>query len=141
MTGKEYLAEFKNLNRSIEQMQEYIQELRERSVSISHPLQEIVVQHTPQHDKLADWASRIVDAEDQLVELSNQRIDMYSAIFKKIVEIPDLNQQSIMMARYLQLMKYDDVACDTGFSIQYVYELHSKGLKAFEKVFEGSEPA
>lgn len=139
MTGKEYLAEFKNVNHLIEQMREYIQTMREQATSVSHRIQAVTIQQSPHNDKLADWVSQIVDAEDQLNALINRKLDMYGAILKAIMKIPDFDQAGIMMARYLQAMKWNDVACSTGFSVQRAYELHSKGVKAFEKIYEGSQ--
>ena len=51
-----------------------------------------------------------------------------------INRIADLDQQNILIGRYIQLKKWEDIAYELHFSMQWVYELHRKGLLAFSQV-------
>ena len=53
--------------------------------------------------------------------------------FTMINRIPDLDQQNILIGRYIQLKKWEDISEELNYSMQWVFELHGKGLLAFAK--------
>ena len=63
--------------------------------------------------------------------------------FDRIRNVPDLDQQNILIGRYIQLKNWDDVAAELNFSIKWTIELHGKALLAFAKgnpqIFEGTD--
>ncbi len=72
--------------------------------------------------------------EDDINARIDELVDMKQEAFTMINRIPDLDQQNILIGRYIQLKKWEDIALELNFSIQWVYELHGKGLLAFSQM-------
>ena len=80
---------------------------------------------------LEETVAKIVDLEADINRRIEELVDMKQEAFTMISRIPDLDQQNILIGRYIQLKKWEDIALEVNFSIQWVYELHWKGLLAF----------
>lgn len=123
MTGKEFLKEYKRLERQVDQLGKEIQELRNQALVHA--------------DHASDFIPHIVDKEKALADLIGQKVDRQMVIFRGICLIADFLQEEVMLARYIQGLKWSEIADELEISIHYCYALHKKALCAFDRLFEG----
>lgn len=132
--AKEYFAQIRKTDRLIQRLTDTVNTLRSGLTSQSYELKPDKVQTSGAKDTLGETIVKIMSLEDDINARIDELVDMKQEAFTMINRIPDLDQQNILIGRYIQLKKWEDIALELNFSIQWVYELHGKGLLAFSQM-------
>lgn len=131
--AKDYFAQIRKTDRLIVRLKSTVATLRAGLTSQNYELSADKVQTSGPSNRLEDAMIKILDLEDKIqariVELATMRNDA----FAMIKNIPDLDQQNILIGRYIQLKEWADIAVELNFSTKWVLELHGKALLAFAK--------
>ncbi|UNI72496.1 MAG: protein of unknown function DUF1492 [Chaetfec virus UA24_244] len=105
--------------------------LRSGLTSQSYELKPDKVQTSGPKDTIAETFSRIDELEREInqniADLSNWKKEAYD----RINRIPDFDQRNVLIARYIQGMKWEKVSVAINFSISRVYEIHGVALQNF----------
>lgn len=131
--AKDYFAQIRKTDRLIKRLTDTVFTLRSSLTSQSYELNPDKVQTSGPKNTLEETVAKIVDLEADIHRRIDELVDMKQEAFTMINRIPDLDQQNILIGRYIQLKKWEDIALELNFSIQWVYELHGKGLLAFSQ--------
>lgn len=131
--AKDYFAQIRKTDRLIKRLIDTVFTLRSSLTSQSYELNPDKVQTSGPKNTLEETVAKIVDLEADINRRIDELVDMKQEAFTMINRIPDLDQQNILIGRYIQLKKWEDIALELNFSIQWVYELHGKGLLAFSQ--------
>lgn len=131
--AKDYFAQIRKTDRLIKRLTDTVFTLRSSLTSQSYELNPDKVQTSGPKNTLEETVAKIVDLEADINRRIDELVDMKQEAFTMINRIPDLDQQNILIGRYIQLKKWEDIAFELNFSIQWVYELHGKGLLAFSQ--------
>lgn len=131
--AKDYFAQIRKTDRLIKRLTDTAFTLRSSLTSQSYELNPDKVQTSGPKNTLEETVAKIVDLEADINRRIDELVDMKQEAFTMINRIPDLDQQNILIGRYIQLKKWEDIALELNFSIQWVYELHGKGLLAFSQ--------
>jgi seryl-tRNA synthetase len=131
--AKDYFAQIRKTDRLIKRLTDTVFTLRSSLTSQSYELNPDKVQTSGPKNTLEETVAKIVDLEADINRRIDELVDMKLEAFTMINRIPDLDQQNILIGRYIQLKKWEDIALELNFSIQWVYELHGKGLLAFSQ--------
>lgn len=132
--AKDYFAQIRKTDRLIQRLTDTVNTLRSGLTSQSYELKPDKVQTSGAKDTLGETIVKIMSLEDNINARIDELVDMKQEAFTMINRIPDLDQQNILIGRYIQLKKWEDIALELNFSIQWVYELHGKGLLAFSQM-------
>lgn len=132
--AKDYFAQIRKTDRLIQRLTDTVNTLRSGLTSQSYELKPDKVQTSGAKDTLGETIVKIMPLEDDINARIDELVDMKQEAFTMINRIPDLDQQNILIGRYIQLKKWEDIALELNFSIQWVYELHGKGLLAFSQM-------
>ena len=132
--AKDYFAQIRKTDRLIQRLTDTVNTLRSGLTSQSYKLKPDKVQTSGAKDTLGETIVKIMSLEDDINARIDELVDMKQEAFTMINRIPDLDQQNILIGRYIQLKKWEDIALELNFSIQWVYELHGKGLLAFSQM-------
>lgn len=132
--AKDYFAQIRKTDRLIQRLADTVNTLRSGLTSQSYELKPDKVQTSGAKDTLGETIVKIMSLEDDINARIDELVDMKQEAFTMINRIPDLDQQNILIGRYIQLKKWEDIALELNFSIQWVYELHGKGLLAFSQM-------
>ena len=124
--AKEYFAQIKKTDRLINRLDSTIVTLRSSLTSTGSQLKQDKVQTSGPKNTLEETKAKINARIDELVSMKQEAFTM-------INRIPDLDQQNILIGRYIQLKKWEDISEELNYSMQWVFELHGKGLLAFAK--------
>nr|DAL85571.1 MAG TPA: Protein of unknown function (DUF1492) [Caudoviricetes sp.] len=132
--AKDYFAQIRKTDRLIQRLTDTVNTLRSGLTSQSYELKPDKVQTSGAKDTLGETIVKIMSLEEDINARIDELVDMKQEAFTMINRIPDLDQQNILIGHYIQLKKWEDIALELNFSIQWVYELHGKGLLAFSQM-------
>lgn len=131
--AKDYFAQIRKTDRLIQRLTSTVATLRSSLTSQSYELKPDKVQSSGAKNPLESAMIKIVDLEGQINARIDELVSMKQEAFDRIRNVPDLDQQNILIGRYIQLKNWDDVAAELNFSIKWTIELHGKALLAFAK--------
>lgn len=90
-----------------------------------------VVQVSKQGNKQEDLIIRILDLEKEITkDIDNLICEKKKA--KTVIDKLDGPYRLVMSMRYLECMKWEEIAYRIGYSIQAVYKIHGQALKRVE---------
>lgn len=132
--AKDYLAQIKKTDRLILRLTSTVQTLRASLISQSYDLKPDRVQGSGSKDQMAVTFARIDNLERKINARIDELIRLKCDACDTINRIADKDQQNVLIARYVQGVKWEKIAVDLNFSIAQVYRLHGKALVNFGKM-------
>lgn len=141
--AKDYFAQIRKTDRLIQRLSSTVATLRSSLNAQSYDLKPDKVQGSSAKSPFESTVIKIIDLEEQINARIDELVSMKQEAFDRIRNVPDFDQQNILIGRYIQLKNWDDVAAELNFSIKWTIELHGKALLAFAKgnpqIFEGTD--
>ena len=131
--AKEYFAQIRKTDRLIQRLTDTVNTLRFSLTSQNYELKPDEVQTSGPKNALEETIAKIDTLERKINARIDELVSMKQEAFTMINRIPDLDQQNILIGRYIQLKKWEDISEELNYSMQWVFELHGKGLLAFAK--------
>ena len=131
--AKDFLNQISRLDALINRLLNTVATERSRLTSIGCELKQDKVQTSGPKNTLEETITKIIDLEAKINARIDELVSMKQEAFTMINRIPDLDQQNILIGRYIQLKKWEDISEELNYSMQWVFELHGKGLLAFAK--------
>lgn len=129
--AKRYLNKVQQTDRLKTRLMFTIATLRAGLTSQSYELKPDRVQTSGPADTLAETFAKI----DELERKINQNIaDLNSwkdEAFDRIGRVADFDQRNVLIARYIEGKKWEQVAVEINFSIRQVTRIHGAALLAF----------
>ena len=131
--AKDYFAQIRKTDRLIQRLKGTVATLRSGLTSQSYELKPDKVQSSGAKNPLESTMIKILDLERQITARIDELATMRNDTFCMIKNVPDLDQQNILIGRYIQLKEWDDIAAELSFSPKWVLKLHGKALLEFYK--------
>ena len=131
--AKDYFAQIRKTDRLIQRLTSSVATLRSSLTSQSYELKPDKVQSSGKKNPLEDAIIKIDTLERKINTRIDELVSLKTEAFDRIRTIPDLDQQNILIGRYIQLKEWDDIAVELNFSTKWVLELHGKAVLAFAK--------
>ena len=131
--AKDYFAQIRKTDRLIQRLKGTVATLRSGLTSQSYELKPDKVQSSGAKNPLESTMIKILDLERQITARIDELATMRNDSFSMIKNVPDLDQQNILIGRYIQLKEWDDIAAELSFSPKWVLKLHGKALLEFYK--------
>lgn len=131
--AKEYFAQIRKTDRLINRLDSTIVTLRSSLTSTGSQLKPDKVQTSGPKDTLGETIAKIMSLEDDINTRIDELVTMKKEAFSMISKIPDLDQQNVLVGRYIQLKKWEDLAAEFEYTTQWLFEIHGKALLAFAK--------
>lgn len=131
--AKDYFAQIRKTDRLIQRLKSTVATLRSSLTSQNYELKPDKVQSSGSMNPLEDAMIKIDTLEQKINIRIDELVSLKSEAFDQIRNIPDLDQQNILIGRYIQLKEWGDIAAELNFSLKWVLELHGKAVLAFAK--------
>lgn len=131
--AKDYFAQIRKTDRLIQRLKGTVATLRSGLTSQSYELKPDKVQSSGAKNPLESTMIKILNLERQITARIDELATMRNDTFSMIKNVPDLDQQNILIGRYIQLKEWDDIAVELNFSPKWVLKLHGKALLEFYK--------
>ena len=134
--AREYLCQIPKVDRLITRLMNTLQTLRANITSINCELKPDKVQTSNTTDSFSETVNKIVDLEREIDARIDELVALKTEAFQKIKLIPDLDQQNVLIARYIQGVKWEDIGREFDHEIRWVYRVHNAGLISFMSVMD-----
>lgn len=136
MTAKQYLRKMFYFHRTIIAKQKQIEELRllaESTGAIRYD-KDRVITSLPQAAGYEDKVAALVDMEHKLLEDIQELTEMYNEGWKMIDSLEDPVDRLILVMRYINHMRWEEIADELGVSVDHIYYRHRHALKKIPKL-------
>ena len=131
--AKEYFAQIRKTDHLIQRLTDTVNTLRSSLTSQNYELKPDKVQTSGAKDTLGETIVKIMSLEEDINTRIDELVSMKKEAFSMISKIPDLDQQNVLVGRYIQLKKWEDLAAEFEYTTQWLFEIHGKALLAFAK--------
>lgn len=131
MTAKQYLRKMFYFHRTIIAKQKQIEELRllaESTGAIRYD-KDRVITSLPQAAGYEDKVAALVDMEHKLLEDIQELTEMYNEGWKLIDSLEDPVDRLILVMRYINHMRWEEIALELNYSVDHIYYRHRHALK------------
>ena len=131
MTAKQYLRKMFYFQKTIIAKQKQIEELRllaESTGAIRYD-KDRVITSLPQAAGYEDKVAAVVDAEHRLLEDIQTLVEMYDTGWKLIDSLEDPVDRLLMVMRYINHMRWEEIAQELNYSVDHIYYRHRHALK------------
>ena len=131
--AKEYFAQIRKTDRLIHRLDSTIATLRSSLTSTGSQLKQDKVQTSGPKDTLGETIVKIVALEDDINARIDELVSMKADAMHRIQNVPDQDQQNILIARYVNGEKWERIAVEVHFSMRQVHRIHGSALIDFAK--------
>ena len=76
---------------------------------------------------------KIIDLEEKINSEIDRYIDLKEELRTAINQVEDADEQVILRSRYLNFMKWEDIADYMNYSVQHIFRLHKEALNNFKR--------
>ena len=135
MTAKEYLKQIEYKKRLIERGKDRLRELSELTVVIRGVSYDTDRVQTSAHAGM-DGVEKLMDMERKLRKEIARYLELSSKIIDQINQLGDLQCSELLYLRYVDCLRWEEIACRMGIGIRGVYKAHGRALKLFAEKYK-----
>ena len=136
MTAKEYLKKIRELDIKINDGTEEMEQLKALATKVTSAMDGEVVSSSKNPDKMTDVVAKIIKLQEKLNRDVDKYVDIKREAVEMLSEIENPTHYKILHSRYVLFKKWEQIACEIGFTYQWVNELHDVALLEFEKIMQ-----
>lgn len=81
---------------------------------------------------LSDFAVKVDELLADLKKQAEERITLRKEIVQKIEQMEDETEKLVLRLRYIQLLKWEEIAVRMDYDYRYTLKVHGRALKNFE---------
>lgn len=85
-------------------------------------------------DRVGSLAAEMADVDAEIESLIHQLADASGKMRKRIGLIENKDLRLILELRYLNQLRWDEVAWKMGYSLRHIYRLHNEAVSEYEKL-------
>ena len=129
MTNQEkaaYLKQYRSLSMEIDQISEELQRWQDLATRISPSYSDMP--HGGGSDKVQTAAVEVAELTDKLNRKLHQAIMVQENIKKLLESLDDIKLRQLMSYRYINGMRWEEIAVRMDFNYRWVLRLHRKAL-------------
>ena len=129
MTAKTLLERIIKIRKAIDYRRTKIDTLVNQAEISSSRLTGMPHNPSPVASAIESAVCRKVDLEREIAELEKERNTLIAKI--DLLEDPDLSK--LLMLRYVQEVRWSDIAAVLGYSENYAYRLHNRAIRDLDE--------
>lgn len=127
MTKKEFLNQYRNAEREIAIKMDEIIRLREMATKVTQVLTPDKVKGGMENRR-EESIAKIVDMEKEIGASIDNLKKIREQVERAINAIPNANQRDVLRLRYLNGMKWEQIAVKLNYDYRWVLRLHGMAL-------------
>lgn len=131
--AKDYFSQIKNTDYLINRLTDTVSILRSSLTSIGNDLKPDKIQSSKVTDTMSATIDKIVDFENEINAYIDALVDLKREALERINKISDLNQRNVLIAKYVNGLKWEYIAHDLNFSMRQIHRIHGAALVDFAK--------
>lgn len=136
MNAKDYLSQARFLDARINAKIKQLDGLNTLATNATSVLSGMP--HSPNRgsSKLETIIVKIVDLQEEINHDIDELVDLKRAIVTLIKQIPSDEQQAVLEKRYLNYQQWEQIAVDMGYSMHYLYKIHTAALVLCDEILK-----
>lgn len=128
MDAKEYLKQIARDNVVIENKLAEIRRLESLATNISSVMSDTPVQSSGNNDSVGKLVADIADKKAELQFVIDELNTDRDKRIKVIEQLEDRLQYSVIYKRYVDLMRFEDIADEKHYSTVWIFKIHKQAL-------------
>lgn len=129
---KEYLNRYRDNKEAAQRIEEQIREF-ERYETTPRVISLDGMRHGSRAKKdLSDYAAKKDALMTEMIQARYRRINVYTDIFRAIEEMADERERQILTYRYIQCLKWEEIAIKMNVEWAQVHRIHARALEHFK---------
>lgn len=128
---KDYFSQIQKTDRLIQRLTDTVNTLRSSLTSQNYELKPDKVQTSGAKDTLGETVVKIIALEDDINARIDELVRLKIDALNRISNVSDKDQQSILIARYVNGEKWEKIAVEIHFSMRQVHRIHGMALINF----------
>ena len=124
---KEGLLKYQAISKEIKHLKEQINRLRD-SAYYSPRIIDGMPRAGSNEDRIANLTAKIIDLDNLLVTKLTKLVDCHIEI-EQAIEALDSADRLLLRMKYIDGMKWWEIANEIDYSVQRVYQMHADALK------------
>lgn len=129
--AKDYFAQIRKTDRLIQRLTDTVSTLRAGLTSQNYELKPDKVQTSGPKDTLGETVVKIMSLEEDISTRIDELVQQKADAMRRILNVPDKDQQNVLIARYVDGLKWEKIAVEFNFSIAQIYRIHGAALLDF----------
>lgn len=142
--AQNYFARIREADQQIRRLKYMVAVLRSDLTSQNYGLKQVQVKGSSNPRRFEDKIISVVDRERQVTSLSRELSTLQREALGRIKRLPDLDQQNVLIARYLREQQLEEIADELNLHLWQIKRIHKEGLLAFaehnQDILEDSTP-
>jgi DNA-directed RNA polymerase specialized sigma subunit len=130
MTPKEYLSRAYYLDMRIRSKAMQIAELETLATKVNAALSPIKVQTSKDNHKMESTVIKMTEYQEELNNDMKKLIQVKRETKEVIDSVTNDEYRVLLELRYLSSMRWEEIAVEMNYSIDHVFRLHRRALKA-----------
>ena len=132
MTAKTLLEKIIRIRKAIDYRRTKIDTLVDQAEISSSRLTGMPHNPSPVASAIESAVCRKVDLEREIAELEKER----NALIAKIDLLEDPNLSKLLMLRYVQENRWDDIMAAMGYCSTHIYRIHQKAISELDEILK-----
>lgn len=133
MAAKEYLRQLLNLERLIEAKRLECERLDAMSKKVTSVLSNCKVDSS-HSNRNEDIVIRVIELKKDISEQMKAYVKLQTKISKEIDEIENVRYRSLLIMRYVNCLKFEEISEKMHYGMRWVLTLHKEALKEFDRL-------
>lgn len=132
MTTKEYLSQIKKINRRLECLaRDRIFLIRQAESAKAIRYDKVNIKTTGASDPISSVFEKIETKEEKIIALIDELIDLREDVARRIEGLEDDRHVYVLRLRYIDLLTWEKIADQAGYSLDWTLHLHGDAIRAF----------
>lgn len=131
MTVKEYLKQIEWKRRLVERGYDRVKELREITVTLRGVSYDTDRVQSSSHSGVMTGIEKLADMEEKLNKEIFKYVELSNRIIDQINGLDDLQCSELLYLRYVECLRWEEIACKMHIGIRGVYKAHGRALRLF----------
>ncbi|MCM1530108.1 MAG: hypothetical protein NC093_08960 [Alistipes sp.] len=136
MTVKEYLEQARFLDLRIDAKLEEVDHLNALATKATTVYSDAPGCSDKDSAKMAKTIEKIIDLENEISRDIDSLIDLKRDILSTIKQVPNQEYQYILEQRYLNFVKWEQIAVEMSLDLRWIYRRHGMALAEVQKIME-----
>lgn len=129
MSTKDFLKQYKALDREIDRLLEEKQHWEELALKVTPGYEGAVSTGTPDGNRIPTAVERIVQWEEKIDRKVDQLVELREEIERMVSELDNKSQREILIRRYISGQKWERIALEMHLEYRWVLRLHGRALQ------------
>ena len=136
MSTKDYLSQAYRIDQRINSKLAQVMSLRDLLGKATGTLSGAPKAATPNPHSMEDTIAKMVDLENEINDDIDTLVDLKAEIMRCIKDVENTEYQTLLEMRYLCFKRWEEIAFELNYSMQYAFRMHDRALAETETILK-----